>query len=142
MYRALSIAVLSLFAVILATLFVFFNTGANCGPLDSLFESVSAFATVGLSVGATANMEPLAKAITMITMFVGRVGPVSLAISLAAPAKKAASTCCPRARSRWADACLGDGRLKDAAARTVFCPVGHGVYLPCHRAGRCHGVLF
>ncbi len=87
-YRALSIAVLSLFAVILATLFVFFNTGANCGPLDSLFESVSAFATVGLSVGATANMEPLAKAITMITMFVGRVGPVSLAISLAAPRKE------------------------------------------------------
>ena len=87
-YRALSIAVLSLFAVILATLFVFFNTGANCGPLDSLFESVSAFATVGLSVGATANMEPLAKAITMVTMFVGRVGPVSLAISLAAPRKE------------------------------------------------------
>lgn len=82
-YRALSIAVLSLFAVILATLFIFFNTGDNFGPLDSLFESVSAYATVGLSVGVTASMQPLAKLITMITMFVGRVGPVSLAISLA-----------------------------------------------------------
>ena len=82
-YRSLAIAVLSMFAVTLATLFVFFNTDASCSPLDSLFESVSAFATVGLSVGVTASMEPLAKVITAVTMFIGRVGPVSLAISLA-----------------------------------------------------------
>lgn len=83
-YRALAIAVLSLLAVILATLFIFFYTSDAYDPLDSLFEAVSAFATVGLSVGATATMEPLARFITILTMFIGRVGPVSLAISLAA----------------------------------------------------------
>lgn len=83
-YRALAISMLSLLAVILATLFIFFNTSNVFDPLDSLFEAVSAFATVGLSVGVTANMAPLARFITIVTMFIGRVGPVSLAISLAA----------------------------------------------------------
>ncbi len=83
-YRALAISVLSSLAVILATLFIFFNTSNVFDPLNSLFEAVSAFATVGLSVGVTANMEPLARFITIVTMFIGRVGPVSLAISLAA----------------------------------------------------------
>lgn len=82
-YRALAIAVLSIFAVTIATLAVYYNVVKTCNPLDTLFESVSAFATVGLSVGVTAHMEPLAKIITALTMFIGRVGPVSLAISLA-----------------------------------------------------------
>ena len=82
-YRALAISVLSSVAVIIATLFIFFNTSDAFDPLNSLFEAVSAFATVGLSVGVTGSMEPIAKFITIMTMFIGRVGPVSLAISLA-----------------------------------------------------------
>lgn len=82
-YRALAIAVLSSLAVIVATLIIFFNTDILYDPLDSLFEAVSAFATVGLSVGVTSAMGPVARFITIMTMFIGRVGPVSLAISLA-----------------------------------------------------------
>ena len=82
-YQALSIAMLSLGVVILVTLIVFFNCGELISPLDCLYEVVSAFGTVGCSVGVTGQMHPLALIITMITMFIGRVGPVSLAISLA-----------------------------------------------------------
>lgn len=82
-YQALSIAMLSLGVVIFVTLVVFFNCGEIISPLDCLYEVVSAFGTVGCSVGVTGQMHPLALIITMITMFIGRVGPVSLAISLA-----------------------------------------------------------
>ncbi len=85
-YRSLSIAILSLFAVLTASVTIFFNTGSAVNEFNSLFEAVSAFGTVGLSVGATSMMEPAAKIITMVTMFIGRVGPVSLAISLSMPA--------------------------------------------------------
>ena len=92
-YRSLSIAILSLFAVLTAAVTIFFNTSAAVNEFNSLFEAVSAFGTVGLSVGATSVMEPAAKIITVLTMFIGRVGPVSLAISLAMPE--------PDSRSKW-----------------------------------------
>ena len=84
-YRSLAIAILSIFAVVTAAVTIFFNTGACVDEFNSLFEAVSAFGTVGLSVGATSVMEPTAKFITILTMFIGRVGPVSLAISLSMP---------------------------------------------------------
>ncbi len=82
-YQALSITVLGLGAVVISTLFVFFYSGESINPLDCLYEIISAFATVGCSVGVTSVMETPALIVTMITMFIGRVGPVSLAISLA-----------------------------------------------------------
>ncbi len=82
-YQALSISMLSLGVVILVTLIVFFNCGELISPLDCLYEVVSAFGTVGCSVGVTGEMHAPALIITMVTMFIGRVGPVSLAISLA-----------------------------------------------------------
>lgn len=91
-YRSLSIAILSLFAVLTAAVTIFFNTGSAVNEFNSLFEAVSAFGTVGLSVGVTGFMAPAAKAITMLTMFIGRVGPVSLAISLSMP---------PDPHSKW-----------------------------------------
>ena len=52
--------------------------------IDAIFESCSAFGTVGLSVGVTARLRDPAKLLYMLCMFMGRVGPVSLAISLTA----------------------------------------------------------
>lgn len=83
-YRAMAITILSLAAVLVASVTMFFNTSEAVTEMDCLFESVSAFATVGVSIGVTATMNPAARIVTMITMFAGRVGPVSLAISLAA----------------------------------------------------------
>jgi len=49
------------------------------GFMDYTFEAISAFATVGLSVGATATLVPLGKFIVIILMFVGRVGLLTVA---------------------------------------------------------------
>ncbi|MDX9858001.1 MAG: TrkH family potassium uptake protein [candidate division Zixibacteria bacterium] len=50
--------------------------------VDSLFEVVSAFATVGLSLGATSQLEASGKIIAILLMFVGRVGLLTLLFSL------------------------------------------------------------
>ncbi len=57
--------------------------------LKVFFELISAFATVGVSMGITAKLSVLGKLIITITMFVGRVGTVTLALALS---KKAMST--------------------------------------------------
>lgn len=81
-YKSLAIFMLSMVAVMVSAMTIFFNTGAEFNEMSSVFEAVSAFATVGLTVGVTAVMNPIAQTITMLTMFIGRVGPVSMAISL------------------------------------------------------------
>lgn len=54
-------------------------TAADRGEvLAIIFEVVSAFGTVGLSMGITAQLEPLARAALIVLMFVGRVGPLIL----------------------------------------------------------------
>jgi trk system potassium uptake protein TrkH len=47
-----------------------------------MFEAVSAFGTVGLSTGITPGLPFIGKFFIVLTMFIGRVGPLSLAISL------------------------------------------------------------
>jgi trk system potassium uptake protein TrkH len=46
------------------------------------FEVVSAAATVGMSLGITADLEPAGKWVIIALMFIGRVGPTSLALAL------------------------------------------------------------
>ncbi len=53
--------------------------------VDNLFEVVSAFGTVGLSLGMTSHLHSFGKIILIVTMFVGRVGLLTLAFSLARP---------------------------------------------------------
>lgn len=48
--------------------------------LDTLYETISALATVGLSRGLTAELDNIGKIIVVLTMYVGRVGPISLAL--------------------------------------------------------------
>ena len=49
-----------------------------------LFDVISAFATVGLSTGLTAELPPAGVYVLAVTMFMGRVGTVTLAAALAA----------------------------------------------------------
>ena len=51
--------------------------------LRYMFEAVSAFNTVGLSMGATGELETPAKLLTVFLMYVGRVGPLSFAAGIA-----------------------------------------------------------
>lgn len=51
--------------------------------LENLFEVISAFATVGLSMGVTPHLHALGKVLLIILMFMGRVGLITLAFALA-----------------------------------------------------------
>ncbi len=58
-------------------------------PLDFvLFDVISGFATCGLSTGLTAELPPEGKYIMALTMFMGRVGTVTLAAALAASQRR------------------------------------------------------
>ncbi len=50
--------------------------------LQILFESVSAICTVGLSTGITPNLDATGKILISILMYVGRVGPLTVALAL------------------------------------------------------------
>ncbi len=51
--------------------------------LDYMYEAVSAFNTVGLSTGVTAGLAPFTKVLTVLLMYVGRVGPLTFAAAVA-----------------------------------------------------------
>ncbi|MDA0283557.1 MAG: potassium-transporting ATPase subunit KdpA, partial [Planctomycetota bacterium] len=51
--------------------------------LDILYEATSAFATVGVSTGITGDLTPPSQLVIVATMFIGRVGPLTLLLALA-----------------------------------------------------------
>ena len=83
-YRALTIIVIGAVAAFGSAVVVYYNTAETVSVIDCIFESCSAFGTVGLSVGVTGQLNTGAKLLYMACMFMGRVGPASLAISLTA----------------------------------------------------------
>ena len=54
-----------------------------------LYETVSATATVGLTRDLTPRLNSVGKAVIIGTMYLGRVGPISLALALNSSKKKA-----------------------------------------------------
>jgi trk system potassium uptake protein TrkH len=54
----------------------------SMGFLHFMFEAVSAFNTVGLSMGATGSLDPEGKLFTVALMYIGRVGPLALASAI------------------------------------------------------------
>lgn len=79
--QALTVVLLSVGVIVISTLLILAITGLS---LDiALFETISAFATVGLSTGATPAMPPAAHVILAILMFAGRLGPITVASALA-----------------------------------------------------------
>ena len=55
---------------------------SNASALDVVYETVSATATVGLSRNLTSTLNNFGKLIITVTMYFGRVGPISLAVAL------------------------------------------------------------
>ena len=53
----------------------------NANALDILYETVSATATVGLTRNLTSSLDSIGKIIIILTMYLGRVGPISLAVA-------------------------------------------------------------
>ncbi|GGA35534.1 K+ transporter Trk [Paenibacillus physcomitrellae] len=78
--KALTITLLTLFLLIFIAMVLSTTESANF--LSILFETTSAFSTVGLSMGLTTNLTVFGKIVICITMFIGRLGPLTLAYAL------------------------------------------------------------
>ncbi|MFI3255934.1 MAG: TrkH family potassium uptake protein [Psittacicella sp.] len=74
--RSLSVVIISLSIIALATLSMMFFENASL--LKALFEIISAFSTVGLSAGLSSHLNLAGKIITIIIMIIGRLGPLTL----------------------------------------------------------------
>ena len=79
--QALSVALLALAAIAVGTMAILLVTDYALDVV--LFETISAFATVGLSTGITPDLPPSAQLTLMVLMFVGRVGTITVASALA-----------------------------------------------------------
>lgn len=79
--QAITIVLLSVGLITVATMFLMLTTDFGLDRL--LFEVVSAFGTVGLSTGITAGLPAVGQLLLVLLMFVGRLGPITLASALA-----------------------------------------------------------
>ena len=96
-YRAITVAFLGLMVIFVDLLLITYFSPIGT-ILDTVFESISAFGTVGLSTGVTANLNPLGKIVMILTMFIGRVGPASLGIAILIKGKKKNESIYPEGR--------------------------------------------
>lgn len=79
-FKALAVVMISLLLVVGVTMVLTLTETFTF--LQVLFETVSAFATVGLSTGITGQLSVTGQILMILTMFIGRVGPMTLAIAL------------------------------------------------------------
>ncbi|MEK0316927.1 TrkH family potassium uptake protein [Cohnella sp. 56] len=79
-YKALTLTLLAVALVLTATMIL--STTEDHHFLMILFEVVSAFGTVGLTLGLTADLSLFGKIVIMLMMFMGRLGPLTLGYAL------------------------------------------------------------
>ncbi len=77
-----AVAVVVTFLTICTASTILLMATNDVSALDAVYETVSATATVGLSRNLTATLNTLGKLIIIVTMYFGRVGPISLAVAL------------------------------------------------------------
>ena len=80
-YRAMSVSLISLSLIVIVTMLLSITEVADF--MTVLFEAASAFGTVGLTLGYSPNLSPFGKLIISMTMFAGRVGPLTIVLALA-----------------------------------------------------------
>jgi trk system potassium uptake protein TrkH len=86
LYKAVALTIILFSLIFLVTLVLSITERADF--LTVLFEATSAVGIVGLSMGLTPDLSPAGKLIITVCMFIGRVGPLTIAIALAKPPKK------------------------------------------------------
>lgn len=77
-----AVAVFGMSFTIMFASTVFLSMVTDASVIDILYETVSATATVGLTRNLTATLNGWGKIIIIVTMYLGRVGPISLALAL------------------------------------------------------------
>lgn len=80
-YRSLTVVGIAMGIVSIVTIVL--SITENASFIDIFFESVSAFATVGLTRGITPNLTIVGRLIITLTMFIGRLGPLTMAFAFA-----------------------------------------------------------
>ena len=78
MRKAAAIVAMSFCAVLIMTTLLLTRGGISF--VDGLFEIVSALGTVGISRGLTSSLDSAGRIIVIISMYLGRIGPISMAI--------------------------------------------------------------
>jgi trk system potassium uptake protein len=81
LFAALSVFVLYVMSAI-AGIFLVSIFDPHLPFLTRAFEVISALSTVGLTIGNTAELSSASKLVLVLAMFVGRVGPISLVLSV------------------------------------------------------------
>ena len=81
--RALAVVALFLTMLLLGTLSLSIIENGRFSLADILFECSSAMGTVGVSAIGTPNLHPVSRAVLLPMMFLGRVGPLTLAVAIA-----------------------------------------------------------
>jgi len=76
-----AVAVTCMSFIIMFTSTVFLSAVTEANALDIIYETVSATATVGLTRNFTASLGSIGKFIIIVTMYLGRAGPISLAVA-------------------------------------------------------------
>ncbi|MGL4969634.1 MAG: potassium transporter TrkG, partial [Fusobacteriaceae bacterium] len=84
--RALAILVISIVYVGAVILLILTSDGFRFEQI--VFEVISAFATVGLSMGITSELSIFARILIIMTMFIGRLGPLTFALAIGETKRK------------------------------------------------------
>ena len=84
--KALAIFLVS-FGIVLSVSFILTIT-ENAGLVEILYETVSALATVGASKGLTADLSRVGKILITLCMYLGRLGPMTMAFAFGMKDKK------------------------------------------------------
>jgi trk system potassium uptake protein TrkH len=93
--RAVTVFLLAILVIVVAFVLLMFAQDKDVAHrlshgwfVDNFFEVVSAFGTVGLSLGVTPHLNSLSKLVLVALMFAGRVGLLTLAFALSRPPKQ------------------------------------------------------
>ena len=77
--KALAIVIISLFYIIVVITILLSIESFSADKI--IYEVISAFSTTGLSMGITASLGIISKFLIIITMFIGRLGPMTVALA-------------------------------------------------------------
>ena len=77
-----TIAVVAMYLIVALSVSFLLSLTENQRPIELVFETVSALATVGLSTGVTPELSGTGRLLIIMTMFLGRIGPFTLALAI------------------------------------------------------------
>lgn len=82
LYQTLVVITVYLFVAVVTAFALSLTEEGGAEPLALIFEAISALGTVGLSTGITPTLSVAGKVIIILTMFLGRIGPFTLALAI------------------------------------------------------------